>query len=78
MNWTWAAGARIGYLAPPDVLSYVNGGYTGTYFDQVNYFNTALARLPALRAASTDSLTMGWFLGGGVENALNSWLPGCS
>ena len=27
---TWAAGARVGYLVAPNVLSYVNGGYTGS------------------------------------------------
>ena len=27
---TWAAGARLGYLVAPNVLSYVNGGYTGS------------------------------------------------
>ena len=26
---TWAVGARLGYLVAPNVLSYVNGGYTG-------------------------------------------------
>ena len=25
-------GARVGYLVAPNVLSYVNGGYTGTYW----------------------------------------------
>src|ERR1700729_4373291 len=29
---TWAAGARIGYLVAPNVLSYVNAGYTESYW----------------------------------------------
>ena len=29
---TWAAGARLGYLVAPNVLSYVNGGYTGSHW----------------------------------------------
>ena len=28
----WAAGARLGYLVAPNVLSYVNAGYTGSYW----------------------------------------------
>ena len=32
METAWAAGARVGYLIAPNVLSYVNGGYTGTYW----------------------------------------------
>ena len=32
METAWAAGARVGYLVAPNVLSYVNGGYTGTYW----------------------------------------------
>ena len=32
MDTAWAAGARVGYLVAPNVLSYVNGGYTGTYW----------------------------------------------
>jgi outer membrane immunogenic protein len=27
---TWAAGVRVGYLVAPNVLSYVNAGYTGS------------------------------------------------
>jgi len=29
---TWAVGARLGYLIAPNVLSYVNGGYTESYW----------------------------------------------
>src|SRR5579872_4624567 len=29
---TWAAGARIGWLVAPNVLSYVNGGFTQSYW----------------------------------------------
>ena len=32
MKDAWAAGARLGYLVAPNVLSYVNAGYTGTYW----------------------------------------------
>src|SRR5579872_5187186 len=29
---SWAVGARLGYLVAPNVLSYVNGGYSGAHF----------------------------------------------
>src|SRR4029077_12032701 len=29
MQDAWAAGVRVGYLVAPNVLSYVNGGYSG-------------------------------------------------
>jgi outer membrane immunogenic protein len=66
---TWAVGARIGYLVAPNVLSYVNGGYTGADWSGstiVNSFNGAPAGIHT-NAFSTQ----GWFLGGGVENNLN-------
>src|SRR5947209_4254780 len=32
MQDAWAAGVRVGYLVAPNVLSYVNGGYTGAHW----------------------------------------------
>src|SRR6478735_8714528 len=32
MQDAWAVGARLGYLVAPNVLSYVNAGYTQTYW----------------------------------------------
>src|ERR1700676_5822789 len=32
MQDAWAAGARVGYLVAPNVLSYVNGGYSGSHW----------------------------------------------
>jgi len=66
---TWAVGARLGYLVAPNVLSYVNGGYTGA-----NWSSTTLvdARLGAPIALHTDSFnSTGWFIGGGVENSFD-------
>ncbi len=31
---SWAAGVRLGWLVAPNVLSYVNGGYSGAHFGQ--------------------------------------------
>ena len=65
----YAAGVRVGYLVAPNVLSYVNGGYSHASFSAAD-----------IRLASDSSLTGysipkqsfdGWFIGGGVENDLN-------
>jgi outer membrane immunogenic protein len=32
MQDAWAAGARVGYLVAPNVLSYVNAGYSGSHW----------------------------------------------
>ncbi len=66
---TWAVGARIGYLVAPNVLSYVNGGYTGSNWSGA----TIVSSLTGLSAGfHTNSFnTQGWFLGGGVENNLD-------
>lgn len=62
----WAAGARVGWLATPAVLTYVNGGYSGARFSgttMVNEFSGAAA-------GTTPGFTRsGWFVGTGVETA---------
>ncbi|MFT4116480.1 outer membrane protein [Bradyrhizobium sp.] len=65
---SWAAGIRLGWLVAPNVLSYVNGGYSGAHFGSTNFSN--LAGVPAgihLNGYNRN----GWFVGGGVENSLN-------
>jgi len=66
-RWAWAVGGRLGYIAAPSLLTYVNGGFSQTRFDAVNFDN-----LGGGVAAHTYG---GWFLGGGTEYAL-AWLPG--
>jgi outer membrane immunogenic protein len=77
-DWSWSVGGRIGYVALPGLLTYVNGGFTEANFTQVNYFNadpgdvgfgtrTGLVR-PSLKRD-------GWFIGGGTEYAITQ-LPG--
>ena len=69
METAWAAGARLGYLIAPNVLSYVNGGYTGTYWTGSTLVGSFGGVATGLH---TDSFnTQGWFVGGGVENNLN-------
>jgi outer membrane immunogenic protein len=63
----WAAGARLGYLVAPNVLSYVNGGYSGARFSGATLLTAA-----GVPITTTPSFTRGgWFVGGGVENSLN-------
>jgi len=65
---TYAAGVRVGYLVAPNVLSYVNGGYTGS-----DWSSASLAPIAGGAAvATTPSFSRnGFFFGGGVENNLN-------
>jgi outer membrane immunogenic protein len=65
---TWAAGARIGYLVAPNVLSYVNAGYTESYWSS-SQLASVLTGAPLVSTASFNR--GGWFVGGGVENNLN-------
>jgi outer membrane immunogenic protein len=66
---SWAAGVRLGWLVAPNVLTYVNGGYSGSHWSGVNFLDTATGLAAGLH---TDSFNRnGWFIGGGVENSLN-------
>jgi len=65
---SWAAGVRLGWLVAPNVLSYVNGGYSGAHFGSTNFLT--LAGVPAgvhLNGYNRN----GWFVGNSVENSLN-------
>jgi outer membrane immunogenic protein len=66
---SWAAGVRLGYLVAPNVLSYVNAGYSGSSWSSTTLLNT----VSGLASGShTNSFTEnGFFVGGGVENTLN-------
>ena len=69
MQDAWAVGARVGYLVAPNVLSYVNGGYTGSHWSGTGLYST-FSGAPV--GAHTNSFNRnGWFIGGGVENNLN-------
>lgn len=58
----YAAGARLGYLVAPNVLSYVNAGYS---YGQIK--GTTFTDGSTIGKSHRD----GWFIGGGVENDLN-------
>jgi len=69
LRTSYAAGARLGYLVAPNVLSYVNAGYSGS-----DWSGTTLSSLtpPFGAVGSTQSFSRsGWFIGGGVENNLD-------
>jgi outer membrane immunogenic protein len=68
MRDNWAAGVRLGYLVAPNVYSYVNAGFTESYW-------SGAALGPATGTGATVNTpsfnSNGWFVGGGVENNLN-------
>lgn len=72
-DWSWAVGGRIGYVALPGLLTYVNGGWTEANFTQTNFVDAATG-LPTGLALPSQRRD-GWFLGGGTEYAFN-FLPG--
>lgn len=65
---SWAAGVRLGWLIAPNVLSYVNGGYSGAHFGSTTF--TDLGGNPTGTHLGGFNRN-GWFIGGGVENNLN-------
>jgi outer membrane immunogenic protein len=67
----WAVGGRVGLLVTPQFLTYFNGGYTQTHFNQVNMTSVGIGPVIAFVPSHTFH---GWFLGGGTEYAL-SFLP---
>jgi outer membrane immunogenic protein len=70
LRTSYAAGVRLGYLVAPNVLSYVNGGYSGSEWSSASFSSLAAGGGPAV--ITTPSFNRdGWFIGGGVENNLN-------
>lgn len=64
-NFTWDAGARIGWLVTPAILSYFNGGWSQTHFTGANM---VLAFAGQATGFATPAFSKGgWFLGSGVE-----------
>ncbi len=65
MTSAWAAGGRLGWLATPSVLTYVNGGWSGAHFDGTDMVST-FTGAPTGFVTPSFSRT-GWFIGSGVE-----------
>jgi outer membrane immunogenic protein len=72
-NLNYAVGVRLGYLVAPSVLSYVNGGYSHADFTQSSLTNSDGTSLGAYPYTVVKQHHDGWFIGGGVENALNGF-----
>ena len=74
-DWSWSVGGRVGYLVAPNVLTYVNAGFTQTHFTDTNMFdltrNGGLFTGIVVPGQTFD----GVFLGSGIEYAFD-WLPG--
>jgi outer membrane immunogenic protein len=69
LKTSYAAGVRLGYLVAPNVLSYVNGGYSGSQWSSSSLSPLFAATVPLI---STPSFSRnGFFVGGGVENNLD-------
>jgi outer membrane immunogenic protein len=69
LRTSYAAGARLGYLVAPNVLSYVNAGYSGSQWSGTT--QTSLFGGGAPFATTPSFHRDGWFIGGGVENNLD-------
>src|SRR4051795_1543867 len=70
LRTSYAAGVRLGYLVAPNVLSYVNGGYSGSEWSGTTQSSIFVPGGPAF--TTTPSFRRdGWFIGGGVENNLD-------
>jgi len=73
LRTSYAAGARLGYLVAPNVLSYVNAGYSGSEWSGTSQtFLGVGAGIPTAVQTTTGSFHRdGFFVGGGVENNLD-------
>jgi len=69
----WTAGARIGALIAPRIMTYFDGGWTQAQFGSVGY-NLAIAGGGPTGLSLAAQTYNGWFIGGGFEYALD-WLP---
>jgi outer membrane immunogenic protein len=74
-DWSWSIGGRVGYLVAPNVLTYVNGGFTQTHFKEVGIFDIARNDGGFTGIALPQETFDGVFIGGGVEYSFD-WLPG--
>jgi len=77
-DWSWAVGARLGYVALPGLLTYFNGGFTQSHWKNVNFTdgdptNATFGQFTGLILPSRTR--DGWFVGGGTEYAITQ-IPG--
>jgi outer membrane immunogenic protein len=70
LETSYAAGVRLGYLVAPNVLSYVNAGYTGSEWSGTTQSDLLAGGVGAVYTTPSFDRN-GWFVGGGVENNLD-------
>ncbi|WP_297295149.1 outer membrane protein [uncultured Methylovirgula sp.] len=67
-RWSWGGGARLGFLATPQILTYSKFGFTQAHFGGSEMLDSANG---APSGVSTHGLTTnGWLLGDGIEAQL--------
>jgi outer membrane immunogenic protein len=71
LRTSYAAGARLGYLVAPNVLSYVNAGYSGSEWSGTAQTDIFVPAVPGTFTTTRSFRRDGWFIGGGVENNLD-------
>jgi outer membrane immunogenic protein len=74
-DWSWAVGGRVGYLVAPNVLTYVNAGFTETHLKDVNIFDSAANGGLFTGIVLPGQTFNGVFIGTGIEYSFD-WLPG--
>jgi outer membrane immunogenic protein len=74
MDWSWAAGARIGYLVSPSFLTYFNAGYTQAHTEAYN-LRRIVSPFDASNLQVPGQTSNGFFIGSGFEYQLD-FLPG--
>jgi outer membrane immunogenic protein len=71
LRTSYAAGARLGYLVAPNVLSYVNAGYSGSEWSGTSQTFLDVTSPAGVLSTTPSFRRDGWFIGGGVENNLD-------
>jgi outer membrane immunogenic protein len=77
-DYSWAVGGRVGYVALPGLLTYVNAGYTQGHFKGTTYTDSdpgSFAFGSTTGISLVDQTRGGYFVGGGTEYAVTQ-LPG--
>jgi outer membrane immunogenic protein len=75
MNNQWAVGGRIGWVALPNLMTFVSGGYTQAHFNGTAFTDLFFPHIGVANGFFRDPATYkGWFIGGGEEYAF-TWLP---
>ena len=66
----WYAGARVGYVVLPELMTFASAGWTQTRFDQINLGLNNVGRTLMAGFYLPATTYEGWFIGGGTEYSL--------